>query len=96
MPGDLSNYIQRGLVYQDMGNHEYAVRDFESAININPNDSNSYLHKGNSRLKQNLVHEAIEDFNQAKDLGEDPAVYNGLGCCYHQLRDFDEAIDYFN
>ena len=96
MPGDLSNYIQRGLVYQDMGNHEYAVRDFESAINIDPNYAISYFHMGTSRLKQKLVHEAIEDFNQAKDLDENPAVYDGLGCCYHALRDFDEAIDYFN
>ena len=25
---DKTIYIQRGLVYQDMGNHEYAIRDF--------------------------------------------------------------------
>ena len=28
LPGDTSVYIQRGLVYQDMGNHNSAIDDF--------------------------------------------------------------------
>ena len=28
LPGDTSVYIQRGLVYQDMGNHNSAIEDF--------------------------------------------------------------------
>ena len=28
LPGDKTAYIQRGLVYQDMGNHEFAIKDF--------------------------------------------------------------------
>jgi len=51
---------------------------------------------GTSKLKSRLIREAIEDFNRAIHLDENPAVYDGLGCCYHALRDYDEAIDYFN
>lgn len=29
---DKTVYIERGLVYQDMGNHEYAIKDFTTAI----------------------------------------------------------------
>ena len=32
LPNDKTIYIQRGLVYQDMGNHEYAIQDFRTAI----------------------------------------------------------------
>ena len=79
-----------------MGNHEYAVRDFESAINLDPEYAISYFHMGTSRLKQKLVRDAIEDFNKAILLDENPAVYDGLGCCFHAKHEFDEAIDYFN
>ena len=34
LPGDRSVYIERGLVYQNMGNHNYAIQDFEQAIKI--------------------------------------------------------------
>jgi len=43
----------------------------------------AHFHLGVSKLKSRLVHEAIEDFNRAIALKEDPFVYDGLGCCYH-------------
>ena len=33
-PEDETVFIQRGLVYQDMGNNEYAIKDFKEAIRI--------------------------------------------------------------
>ena len=51
---------------------------------------------GVSKLKSRLVREAIEDFKQSELLEDNPAVYDGLGCCYHALRDFDEAIEHFD
>lgn len=96
LPNDVSNYIQRGLVYQDMGNHQYAIKDFKTAIEKQPEYSLSHFHMGVSKLKSRLVREAIEDFKKSELLDENPAVYDGLGCCYHALRDFDEAIDHFN
>lgn len=51
---------------------------------------------GVSRLKSHLIREAILDFKQSEMLEENPSVYDGLGCCYHALKDFDEAIDHFN
>jgi tetratricopeptide (TPR) repeat protein len=32
LPNDKTVYIQRGLVFQDMKNHQAAIRDFEKAI----------------------------------------------------------------
>ena len=92
---DKSIYIQRGLVYQDMGNHQYAIRDFEEAIRIEPSYALSHFHMGVSKLKSRLVREAIEDFKESLMLEENPAVYDGLGCCYHALEEFDEAIEHF-
>ena len=33
---DKTVWIQRGLVYQEMGNHELAINDFEQAIELDP------------------------------------------------------------
>ena len=51
LPGDKTVYIQRGMVYQDMGNHSFAIMDFEEAIRIDPGYSVSYFHLGVSKLK---------------------------------------------
>ena len=51
---------------------------------------------GVSKLKSRLVREAIEDFKQSELVEENPAVKDGLGCCYHAMRAFDEAIVQFN
>ena len=51
---------------------------------------------GVSKLKSRIIREAIDDFNRSNSLEENPAVYDGLGCCKHALRDYDEAIINFN
>ena len=50
---------------------------------------------GVSKLKSRLPRDAIKDFEQSAMLEENPAVYDGLGCCYHALGNFDEAIEQF-
>ena len=65
LPGDRSVYIERGLVYQDMGNHNYAIQDFEQAIKIDPNHAMSYFHLGVSRLRSRHVRDAEDDFKES-------------------------------
>lgn len=96
MPNDLSNYIQRGLVYQDMGNHQYAIKDFNKAIEIDADYHAAHFHLGVSKLKSREVRESIDNFARANELKEEPAVYDGLGCCWHYLEDFEQAIENFN
>ena len=55
LPQDKTIYIQRGLVYQDMGNHQYAITDFDTALQIEPNYGLSWFHMGVSKLKSNRI-----------------------------------------
>ena len=96
MKSDKSIYIQRGLVYQDMGNHEHAIQDFRKAIDLDERYALSYLHMGVSKLKSHLVREAILDFKKSQELEDNPSVDDGLGSCYHALKNYSEAIDYFD
>lgn len=48
---DATVYIERGLVYQDMGNHHYAISDFRKAVEIDEQYVNAYFYSGISKLK---------------------------------------------
>lgn len=50
---------------------------------------------GVSKLKSREVKAAIKDFQRANS-GNDPAVYDGLGCCYHMQKQYEEAMINFN
>lgn len=53
LPNDKTVYIERGLVYQNMGNHYDAIRDFEQAILIDEMCIKAYFHNGTSKLQNN-------------------------------------------
>jgi len=68
MPKDKTVYIARGLVYQDMGNHQFAINDFNSAIAIEATYSEAFYRRGISQLKSRRYIEAIEDFKTSLEL----------------------------
>jgi protein O-GlcNAc transferase len=79
-----------------MGNHHCAIQDFQEAIRIDRQYALSHFHMGVSKLKLREYEEAIVCFNDSDNLEENPAVFDGLGCCYHRKKDYDEAISFFN
>jgi tetratricopeptide (TPR) repeat protein len=95
---DKKIYVNRGLVYQDMGNHQFAIMDFDSAIKIDEAYSEAYYHRGVSKLKSKGYMEAIDDLNKALEFQEQPnfGIYDALGCCHQVLRDYDQALRYMD
>lgn len=79
---DKKIYVNRGQVYQDMGNHQFAIMDFDEAIKIDDAYSEAYYHRGVSKLKSKSYIEAIEDLNKALEHQEQPnfGIYDALGC----------------
>lgn len=80
LPEDKTVYIARGLVYQDMGNHQFAVNDFNAAIKLDAHFSEAYYRRGVSQLKSRRYVEAIDDFRKSLELDtqlENPGVYDG-------------------
>ena len=82
-------YYERGVVYQMMGNHELAIKDFEEALSKDNKFADALFNIGKSRLKNKMVEQAEEDFKKALDLSDRPEMYEGLGLCYHMKLDFD-------
>lgn len=95
---DKTVYIQRGLVYQDMGNNWQAIADFERAIALEERYSPAHFYLGISKLNDHKPEEAKVHFERALDLDtnrENPGIFDGLARCYHRLGRYQEAIEEF-
>lgn len=64
---DKTVYVARGTVYQDMGNHLLAIKDFDLAIKLDKDLSEAYYRLGLSKYFIKRYHDAISDFELAKD-----------------------------
>ena len=51
-----------------MGNHKLAIDDFNIAIDLDPTLSEGFFRRGLSMFHSKRYQEAIEDFNQAKEI----------------------------
>lgn len=93
LPEDKTVYIERGLVYQNMGNHHMAIKDFQHAIQIDSRCVKAYYHNGTSKLKDGQIEAAIMDFKKAEDIDSTIAgIMDGLGQCYHAQGDYENAL----
>ena len=97
LPEDKTVYIERGLVYQNMGNHNMAIKDFKHAIQIDPRCIKAYYHNGTSKLKDGQIQAAIDDFTEAQNLDDTiPGILDGLGQCYHAQKQYDLALEHYD
>lgn len=62
LPDDKTIWIQRGLVYQELHEHQLAIEDFAEAIDIDPCCATAMFHMATSRLKAGQIAQAISDF----------------------------------
>lgn len=87
-------YISRGWCYIHLEKYNEALKDFNSAFEINPNNVYAYNGIGNVYKYQHKYDKAIEAFKPILDLDSDYRyVYRSLAQCYEELGNYDEAIN---
>jgi tetratricopeptide (TPR) repeat protein len=93
--GDI--YIKLGLSYDQIGDHESAIRNFLSAAELYPENDEVYYYLGiEYRIIKNY-RKAIDAFERAVQLKDDNAYYYfNLGVCYERLGLYDDAIFYLD
>ncbi len=72
-PTDERAYVNRGLVYERMGNVQQAVEDYSRAAFVNPDDSKVYYRRGLALRRLGMDADAIKDLKKAAELGSRPA-----------------------
>lgn len=76
---EASTHVNRGILYMRRGDHARAVEDYEAAIALRPNLSESYINYGAALFYMERDAEALEALNRALALDTDrepEALYN--------------------
>lgn len=61
-------YVNRGNAYDNLDDSERAVKDYDSALAINPRDARAHRNKGAMFNRQGRLSEALREFDTAIEL----------------------------
>ena len=86
-------YNNRGIDYGERGEHDLAIKDFTTAIELKPDYAFAYNNRGAVYRSKGEHDLAIEDCNKAIQLKSDYAEpYSNRGAAYRNKGDYDRAI----
>jgi tetratricopeptide (TPR) repeat protein len=92
-----ATYFLRGRAYQQKGEYDQAIADFDQAITLKPDDAGTYSSRGDAYRKKGEYDRAIADYDQALALEPDYAeAYYGRGLTYSLNGEYDRAIKDFD
>jgi tetratricopeptide (TPR) repeat protein len=87
-------YNNRGMVYDDLGRYDKAIRDYTKAIELDPYEAYSYYNRGYTLDNLGRYIEAIDDYTKAIELDPyDADIYYNRAISFDNLSRYDEAID---
>jgi len=90
-------YYELGVCYQEKGDYEASIAQFNKAIELNPNDSQKYFSRGLSYKARKEYELALSDFEKASALNEKSyqAMFR-IGEVYLIQNEYEKAIKKFN
>ena len=94
--GGVAGYVNRGNVYDDLGEFELALADYDRAIEIDPGATTAYRNRGVAYHLHGGSELALADYDRAIELDPNYAkAYTGRGGLYHELGELDAAQEDF-
>lgn len=82
-------YVQRGIAYDQIGDHPLSIENCTKALELNPSHINAYIQRGIAYINKDNHDEAIKDFTKIlDDLDPDDA---NTAKAYH-LRGFASSL----
>ena len=84
--------INRGVVYDHMGQHDRAIRDFDQAVKLAPDLSLAFLNRGVAYLHKGAFDEAIRNFDEALKSERHFLAFFNRGMAYFYKGQYERAI----
>jgi len=83
----------RGIAYQERGDFDRAIADFDRAIELRPDTSKAFYNRAISYLRKGEFERSVKDFDRVVQLTPDYAPgFRNRGNAYRGLLAFDRAI----
>ena len=90
-------YRGRGLCHLNLGEYQEAIKDFDAAINLNPDDADAYQGRGASYGQFKKHNQAVEDLDFAIRLNPNSAnTFFTRGIVHFNKEDYDSGIRDFD
>ncbi|WP_228060151.1 tetratricopeptide repeat protein [Plectonema radiosum] len=87
----------RGLTNRNMGNYEDALKDFDRAIEIDPNNKRAIAHRGITYRFMKRNEDALQDFDRAIEIDPDYTwAIAQRGFTYRQMKRYEDALKDFD
>lgn len=94
------SYIFRAFALNEQSKFDKAIKDFDKAIEIDPNDLASYIDRGKTYAYQKDYDNAIKDFEKVVETSpkgsQAEGAYYYLGRIYSLKYDSKKAVKYFD
>ncbi|MFH0731927.1 MAG: tetratricopeptide repeat protein, partial [Candidatus Omnitrophota bacterium] len=82
-PNKARPFNNRGNAYEDKGNIEQALSDYNIAIELDPKYPKAYNNRGNAYSRKGNFDQALSDYNKAIEIDpKRPKAYNNRGNAY--------------
>ncbi|MBW2983748.1 tetratricopeptide repeat protein [Candidatus Woesearchaeota archaeon] len=93
-PESISSHNNLGLIYDDFGKIDLAIKEYKRAVEINPRFFEAHYNLGVAYYDQGKIYLAIEEYKKALAINQNftPAHYN-LGNAYRKNGDINLAIE---
>lgn len=91
-----NDLLEEGKTYYNNGEYDKAIEIFKKAVEINPNDDDSWRLLSNSYNRNGQIEEAIKYYLKAAELNpDDSRNWFNLGISYSNNEQYKEAINSF-
>ena len=96
-PDSATLYNERGIAFNNKGQLDFAITDYNKTIEIKPEFAAAYNNRGAAYYDKGNFELAIEDYNKAIEMKpEFIEVYNNRGSVYYAKGQLEQAISDFN
>jgi tetratricopeptide (TPR) repeat protein len=96
-PSKAELWVNKGIVHHKLGNNPEALKCFEIAVALDPNNAKALGLKGTTLFNLEKYEDALQILQKSIDLDPtDENIWFGKGMCLHRLRKLEDALSCMN